>query len=103
MALQELRLTPWNEKDRDKPEEFKVFKSCRINCEDGHGAKAYQKGDKVTVFGNTKKDLYFQNKIMYPKDFDAVVAYENEMKTSFETKPEAESDAAAEGFVKKKK
>lgn len=97
MALQEPKLTPWVEKDRDKPEEFKVFKSCRINCEDGHGAKAYQKGDKVTVFGNTKKDLYFQNKIMYPKDFDAVVTYE------FEIKPEAESDAAAEGFVKKKK
>lgn len=99
MALEKPKLTPWNEKDADKPSEFKVYSPCRINCEDGNGAKPYQRGDKVTVFGNTKRDLYFQNKIMYPKDFDAVDAYEKETKSALkdlEIEVDAKSAAASQ-------
>ncbi|MFA5803674.1 MAG: hypothetical protein WC879_03430 [Melioribacteraceae bacterium] len=102
MKTQEPKLTPWNEKEVNSPEKFKVYSPCRINTEDGNGAKPYARGDEVTVFGNTKKDLYFQNKIMYSKDFDAVDAYEKEMKLSFSGKPEGTKETA-EAFTGKKK
>lgn len=100
MALQEPKLTPWDEKKVNTPEKFKVYSSCRINCEDGNGAKPYKRGDDVTVFGNTKKDLYFQNKIMYPEDFEAVDAYEKEQKKAFSGKPEATKESAADSNEK---
>lgn len=94
MATQKPSLTPWNEKDVNKPEKFIVYSPCRINCEDGNGANPYKRGDEVTVFGNTKKDLYFQNKIMYTDDFKAVDAFEKETKKSF-GKSDIDADAAS--------
>jgi len=103
MALEQPKLTPWNEKEVGKLEEFIVYSPTRINSEDGQGALSYKRGEKIKLHGNTKKDLYFQNKIMYPKDFEAVDEYEKEMKTAYKGKVEVNTDSAAEGLTASKK
>lgn len=88
------KLKQWVEKDLNLAEEFIVFTPCRINANDGKGAKAYAKGQPVTLLGPIKKELYFQNKIMYKKDFDLVVAFEKEQKQKFSGSPEVSKESA---------
>lgn len=89
------KITPWNEKNINTPEEFIVFKPVRIDTGEGKGARPFMKGAKVKVTGFVKKDLYFQNKIMYPKDYEAVTAYEKAA-GKFDVKPSASKESAAE-------
>jgi hypothetical protein len=93
--MEKPKITPWVEGNINEVEEFVVFKPTRIDIGDGKGAKAYSKGQPVKVGGNVKKDLYFQNKILYKKDFEAVVAYEKEAKEKFSGSPDALKDSAA--------
>ena len=92
------KLTPWEEKNIGTPEQFKVYKPCRINLGNGKGARAYQRGETVTVFGEQKKELYFQNKIMYPKDFDAVMSFEKSQKkvSKEDLKPPGDKESSDE-------
>lgn len=93
--MEKPKITPWDEENINKMEPFIVFKPVRIDLEDGKGARPFNKGDKVSVRGTVKKDLYFQNKIMYAKDFDAVVGFEKKNKLSFSGTPEVLKESAA--------
>lgn len=93
--MEKPKITPWNEEEIDKMESFIVFKPVRIDLEDGKGARPFAKGAKVSVRGTVKKDLYFQNKIMYEKDFAAVVEYEKKNKSTFSGLPEVSKESAA--------
>lgn len=104
--MEKPKITPWNETTLDVMEEFIVFKPTRIDPGDGKGARGFNKGDTVKLSGFAKKDLYFQNKIMYKKDYEAVVAYENSLrvKNSDSYAPEVtkESSGASISEAKKK-
>jgi len=90
------KITPWDEATINKVETFKVFKPTRINTNDGKGCRPYKKGEEVSLSGSAKKDLYFQNKIFYPEDFEKVVAFEKASKKNFEA---SANEAATEHNV----
>lgn len=87
--MEKPRITPWNEDKKAIEEEFIVAKAIRIALP-GKPAKRFLAGDKVTLSGGVKKDLYFQNKIFYPKDYDPVKAYEKAMKETYKAAVAAE-------------
>lgn len=102
--MEKPKITLWDESKVDEQEEFVVFKPVRINTGSNSGAKGYAKGDTVKVSGSVKKDLYFQNKIMYKKDYDKVTAFEKEMKENFNETPESgkqSSEASLKNAAKK--
>jgi hypothetical protein len=86
--MEKPRITQWNQDKINEEEEFLVFKPCRIATA-GKPARAFKKGETVSLKGGVKKDLYFQNKILYPKDFEAVVKYEAEQKEKFQMEASA--------------
>lgn len=88
-------LQRWVEADIDKVEEFKVFKPTRLDPKDGKGCRAFKIGETVKISGFAKKDAYFQNKIMYPADYEKVVAYEKDQKVSFSEAPGVSKDSAS--------
>jgi hypothetical protein len=97
--MEKPKITPWNQDKINEEEEFIVFKPCRIAVA-GKPARAFKKNESVSLKGGVKKDLYFQNKILYPKDFEAVVKYETEQKEKFQreaTKQEAEKSLNEKG------
>lgn len=96
-------IKPWNEKDIEKPEQFVVVQPVRI-APPGQAAKRYTTGEKVTLNGMIKKELYFRNLIMYPEDYEKVKAYEQATKQKFSGHPEAtkESAVASQEVLKKK-
>jgi hypothetical protein len=97
--MEKPKITPFDQGQINEEEEFKVFKPCRIAVA-GKPARAFKKGESVSLKGGVKKDLYFQNKVLYAKDFDAVVKYESEQKEKFQleaTKQEAEKSINEKG------
>jgi hypothetical protein len=95
------KITPWNESNIDKPENFKCYRPFRLNRKDGQPTKSYTKGETVeNLIGSIKKDLYFQNKIMFEKDFNAVVEYEKGVKADKVYTPEVSKESSEASIQK---
>lgn len=77
-AIKKPEIKKWNEDNKNNDEEFIVGKPCRIALP-GQNARAYKRGEPVTLKGGLKKDLYFQNKVFYKEDWPAVKEYEDKM------------------------
>lgn len=85
--MEKPNITPWNEDKKGEIETFKVAESIRIALPNTP-VKIYAVGEEIKISGGLKKDLYFRNKIFYPKDFDSVKKYEKEMKEKFAKAPD---------------
>lgn len=62
------------EADLDKNEVFKVIKPTRFRGPNDDVAKRYNPGEEVTLKGLSKKDAYFSGNVVYPEDYDKVMA-----------------------------
>lgn len=85
--MEKPNIKPLDMNNINKDEKFIVFKPCWI-AQSGKASAPFKKGDEVTLTGESKKDLYYQNKIMYPGDFEKVVAYEKESKENYQAQYE---------------
>lgn len=91
--------------EREEEQKFIVFKPCWVAA-NGKPSEPKKKGDPVSLKGNQVKDLYYQNKIMYPEDYEKVVAYEKASVENYQPQfatPESVNDKTAKKLAEKNK